>query len=185
MWFIDLLKLWALTRHQSDATSTLSPHKKAHFLPRPQANHCLPTPTPSPLVFRKSYYLLITTMNYFIPTTDNDVFSPWADPLWVTGGHPYTSAPQGNHPTGFNIHEFNATNDMAFSPAPITSMGEFTRILTQDITYPVSKQQYKRRHRLTLLCGRMSLTLGPYQPNVGPVLASATILPVHRDTKHS
>jgi hypothetical protein len=85
-------------------------------------------------------------MNYFNPTNDDDVFAPWADPLWVTGGHPNTSAPQGLHPTGFNIHEFNAANDMAFSPAPITSMGEFTRLLTQDMTYPVSKQRYKRRH---------------------------------------
>ena len=85
-------------------------------------------------------------MNYFNLTTDDDVFAPWADPFWVTGGHPYTPAPQGSHPTGFNIHEANAANDMAFSPAPITSMGEFTRLLTQDMMYPVSKQRYKRRH---------------------------------------
>ena len=81
-------------------------------------------------------------MNSFYSSTqvDDDVFTPWADPLWVTGGQD-TSARQGIH-----HHNFNATNDMVFSPAPITTMETFTRILTQENSmYPVSKRWFKHR----------------------------------------
>jgi hypothetical protein len=87
-------------------------------------------------------------MNSFRSTTqddDDDVFAPCANPLWVTGGH-YTSAQQE-----IDHHNFNAANDMASLPAPITPMGTFTRLLTEenhDRMYPVSKQRFEPRQNL-------------------------------------
>ena len=83
-------------------------------------------------------------MNSFYSSTqvDDDLSAAWADPLW-----PWASEGQRTPvPQDIRHHNFNAANDMAFSPAPITAMGSFTRLLTQENSmYPVSKRRFEHR----------------------------------------
>jgi hypothetical protein len=74
-------------------------------------------------------------MNQSYPTTSDDAFLAWLD-LYID-----LISELGYLP------DFNTINDMAFTLAPITSMGAFTSPLTQqNDTYPVSKQWFERRH---------------------------------------
>ena len=58
-----------------------------------------------------------------------------------------TFAP-GNVPTDYELPNFDAANDMALAPAaPFTSMEAFTNLpAEQNYAYPVSMQQFERRH---------------------------------------
>ena len=77
----------------------------------------------------------------------------WPDLFEGMTGSLNTSVPQDvqeDSITGYHfiadtdLPNFNAGNDMAFTPTPTTSMGRFT---TQwDYSYTVSKQRFDRRH---------------------------------------
>jgi hypothetical protein len=80
---------------------------------------------------------------------------PWHDPLWSMGDYSYTwapqstlrdavSAPEHHFTVDFDLNDFNAADDIASTRAPITSMGELTKLLND--TFPVSKQRFERRH---------------------------------------
>jgi hypothetical protein len=86
-------------------------------------------------------------------------------------------APQSIHTANDDLQGSNAPHDTASIPVPTTLMATFTQT---NYTYPVSKQPLDRRHCLSLPHHRVSRRLGPCRAQVGPILASATILPVHR-----
>jgi hypothetical protein len=88
-------------------------------------------------------------MNDPYSTTAGAASEPWQDLLWSMGDYPYISAPQSSFQDSvsapgqlfaaeFNPHNSNVIDDMAFSPDPITSVEEFTRLLNYAL--PVSKQ---------------------------------------------
>ena len=93
--------------------------------------------------------------------------------------HSHDCAPESIHIVTANddLQDCNAPHDTASIPVPTTLMGTFTQT---NYTYPVSKQQVDRRHRLTLPHHRVSRRLGPRWGRVGRILPSATILPFHR-----
>jgi hypothetical protein len=152
----------------------------------------IPTP-PSHTLFSTSLGIPPhDTTNSPHSTDADDAAGHWPDPFGAMRGHSHIAvtqsihrdlmpAPQHFSTAGFSVPNFNATIDTSFTPAPTTSMEAFTNLTTQaGHTYPVSTQWLDRQHCLTLPCHRVSLTLGPCWPKVGPVLASAVILRVHR-----
>ena len=86
----------------------------------------IPLPLPLPLAFYESH-----------PTSQmNNSHSTITD----------TASPPGIL-SGSDLHNFNATNNTAFTPAPTTLMGAFTNLSTQpNFAYPVSKYWFERRH---------------------------------------
>jgi hypothetical protein len=122
------------------------------------------------------------------PTNAGVAAAPWPN-LFGAMGHSHPSAPHSipeelisapGHifTTGSEISIFNAADDIAFMPAPTTSMGTFTNL--PNYTYPVSRRWFDRRHWLTLPRYRMSPILGPCWRHVRPILDSATDLRVQR-----
>jgi hypothetical protein len=124
-----------------------------------------------------------STMNAPYSTAAGAVSEPWHDSLWSTGDYPYTSVTQSTlrdstfapgqlSAADTNPHNFNATDDLAFSSAPITSAGGFTKLLNE--TFPVSQQRFERS-TWTLPC---CATGGRQCPaHAGPALVPFLFLP--------
>jgi hypothetical protein len=92
-------------------------------------------------------------MNAPYSTTADAVSEPWYNYLWSMGDYPYASVPQSTlqdstlapgqlSAADTNPRNFNATEDLALSSAPITSVGDFTKLFNQ--TFPVSQQRFER-----------------------------------------
>lgn len=97
-------------------------------------------------------------MDQSYPTTADEASVDWFALVLAMESHPYTLSMGSMSEPGYlpepeyllepgNPPDYNTMNDMAFTRAPMTSMGAFTSSIPQQYdTYQVSELRFERRH---------------------------------------
>jgi hypothetical protein len=97
-------------------------------------------------------------MDQSYPTTADEASVDWFTLVLEMESYPYTLSMGSMSEPGYlpepeyplepgNLPDYNTMNDMAFTRAPMTSMGAFTGSITQQYdTYQVIKLRFERRH---------------------------------------